>query len=397
MAAVARPAIAQSPPALGARAAVVFAPATGQTLLGVNPDRELPMASTTKLMTALVVLQHVQDLDDVFTYPDYHQAATDSQIGLLPGVRMTVHDLIIAMMLPSADDAAQDLADNVGHGSVARFVAMMNAEARRLGLHHTHYSTPIGLDTPGNYSSASDLAHLADYDLTHFPFLARVVDMPSASLATGPDHDVTNLNDLVRDYPWIDGVKTGHTSGAGYVLVASGERHGMRLITAVLGTDSSAARDSASLAALDYGFRNFSSRTPLRAQEVVARPAVKDRPGLHVPVRAARSFTRIFAHSARVRVRVDVPRRLAGPLPAGSVVGSAVVMSGGRTLDRVPVVLDRRLAAVSRLTLAARFVTQTWMLVVIIVVAALLLAALGVRAARGTPDPPTRRPRRARA
>jgi serine-type D-Ala-D-Ala carboxypeptidase (penicillin-binding protein 5/6) len=382
LAAAAGPALAQSPPRLAVSAAAVYAPATGQTLLGVNADRELPMASTTKLMTALVVLQHVHDLSDVFTYPDYHQAASDSQIGLLPGDRMTVHDLVIAMMLPSADDAAEDLAFNVGRGSVARFVGMMNAEAKRLGLRHTHYSTPIGLDTPGNFTSASDLVHLADYDLTQFPFLAKVVDMPSATLATGPEREVTNLNDLVRDYPWIDGVKTGHTSGAGYVLVASGHRHGMRLISAVLGTDSSAARDVNSLAALDYGFDDFRTRTPIRAQQVVARPAVKDRPGLHVPVRAARSFTRILARSTHVRVRVTVPRRLAGPLPAGSVVGTAAVLAGGRVLDKVPVVLERRLRAVSRLTLAARFATRTGTLVAIIAVAALALAGLVVRSVR---------------
>jgi D-alanyl-D-alanine carboxypeptidase (penicillin-binding protein 5/6) len=382
LAGAAGPALAQPAPHLSVSAAAVYAPATGQTLLGVNAERELPMASTTKLMTALVVLQHVHNLSDVFTYPDYHQASTDSQIGLLPGDRMTVHDLVIAMMLPSADDAAEDLAFNVGHGSVSRFVAMMNAQARHLGLHHTHYSTPIGLDTPGNYTTASDLARLASYDLTQFPFLAHVVDMPSATLATGPVREVTNLNDLVRDYPWIDGVKTGHTSGAGYVLVASGHRHGMTLISAVLGTDSSAARDANSLAALDYGFDNFSTRTPLHAQQVVARPAVKDRPGLHVPVRAARSFTRILARSARVRVAVNVPRRLAGPLPAGTVVGTAVVLADGRALDKVPVVLERRLRAVSRLTLAARFVTKTGTLVAIIAAAALLLSGLALRAVR---------------
>ena len=84
---------------------------------------------------------------------------------------MSVHDLLLALMLPSADDAAEDLAYNVGHGSVGRFVAMMNAEARELGLSHTHYSTPIGLDTPGNYSTAGDLVKLASYDLTHSAFL----------------------------------------------------------------------------------------------------------------------------------------------------------------------------------------------------------------------------------
>src|SRR6201999_4620723 len=103
-----------------------------------------------KLMTALVVLEHVHKLSTVFTQNDYTAASVDSQIGLEPGERMSVHDLLLAMMLPSADDAAEDLAYNVGHGSVARFVAMMNARARELHLTHTHYTTPIGLDTPGN-------------------------------------------------------------------------------------------------------------------------------------------------------------------------------------------------------------------------------------------------------
>lgn len=375
-------ALAQAPPHLTVRAAALYAPQTRQMLLGVDANRRLAIASTTKLMTAIVVLEHVHDLDAVYTYPDYHQAATDSQIGLRPGDRMTVHDLLVAMMLPSADDAAEDLADNVGHGSVARFVAMMNAKARQLGLTHTHYSTPIGLDTPGNYSSASDLARLAEYDLTHSRFFARVVAMPSATLATGPVREVTNLNELVAQHPWIDGVKTGHTSQAGYVLVASGHRDGMRLITAVLGTDSPASRDANSMALLDYGYANFRRWTPIRAGEVIARPTVTDRPGLRVPVRAGRTLTRILARSSVVHVRVRVPRRLAGPLPAGAVVGTAAVFDGRRSLASVPVVLGRRLPAVSRLTLAARFVTQPWMLAIIVVAALALLAGSRRRAGR---------------
>src|SRR5207302_6492231 len=124
------------------------------------------IASTTKLMTALLTIEHA-GLEQVFTEPNYYPAAVDSQIGLRPGERMTVHDLMIALLLPSADDAAENLAYNVGHGSVARFVAMMNARARQLHLTRTHYSTPIGLDTPGNYSSAGDLVRLAAYVLRH--------------------------------------------------------------------------------------------------------------------------------------------------------------------------------------------------------------------------------------
>ena len=111
----------------------------------------------------------------MFADPNYHPAAEDSQIGLEPGERMSVHDLLRAMLLPSADDAAVDLAYNVGHGSVSRFLGMMNARASQLGLTHTHYTTPSGLDTPGNYSSATDLVDLARYLLQTQPFFKAVV------------------------------------------------------------------------------------------------------------------------------------------------------------------------------------------------------------------------------
>ena len=156
-------ALAIAPPQLSSRAAILVDADSGQTLFGQNPNGRRAIASTTKLMTALITLEHVHHLGRMFTQNDYVSATEDSQIGLVPGERMSVHDLMLAMLLPSADDAAEDLAYNVGRGSVARFVGMMNAKARELDLTHTHYSTPIGLDTPGNYSSASDLAKLARY------------------------------------------------------------------------------------------------------------------------------------------------------------------------------------------------------------------------------------------
>jgi D-alanyl-D-alanine carboxypeptidase (penicillin-binding protein 5/6) len=367
---------AAAAPSLAVGSAALYAPATGQMLYGDALNRESAIASTTKLMTALIVLEHVHRLGTVFTDPDYFPASSDSQIGLQPGDRMTVHDLLIAMMLPSADDAAEDLAYNVGHGSVARFVGMMNARARQLGLTHTHYTTPIGLDTAGNYSTAADLVKLADYDLTHSRFFARVVALPSAELRTGPVRYVVNRNDLVGRYRWINGVKTGHTADAGYVLVASGHRDAMTLISAVLGTDSEAARDDNTLALLDYGFANFRSQTPVHAGEVMARPTVKDSPGKHAVVRAARGFTRILARSERVRIRVEVPRQLAGPLPGQSIVGTALVLADGRVLARVPLVLGRALPAVSGLTIAVRFVTKPLML--LFLVALLLLATTTV-------------------
>jgi serine-type D-Ala-D-Ala carboxypeptidase (penicillin-binding protein 5/6) len=369
---------ARAAPHLSVRSAALFAPRTGQLLYGEAINRESAIASTTKLMTALIVLEHVRHLGTVFTQPDYISAPTDSQIGLRPGERMTVHDLLIALMLPSADDAAQDLAYNVGHGSVSRFVGMMNAKARRLGLKHTHYATPIGLDTPGNYSSAADLVKLASYDLTHSKFFTRIVDLPNAALKSGPEHDVTNRNDLVAQIRWINGVKTGHTLDAGYVLVASGHRDGMTLISAVLGTDSESSRDANTMALLDYGFANFRPRTPVHAAEIMARPTVRHSPGKRAIVRAARGFTRIFARSDRVRVRVQAPRQLTGPLPGQSIVGTAVVLDNGRAVARIPLVLGKALPAVSGLIIATRFVTKPVMILIIVTAALLFLSLIGL-------------------
>jgi serine-type D-Ala-D-Ala carboxypeptidase (penicillin-binding protein 5/6) len=368
-----------TPPDLHVSGASLIVERSGQQLYGVDANSELAIASTTKIMTALVTLQHVKHLDTVFTQNDWYPAAADSQLGLLPGDRMTVHDLLEAMLLPSADDAAEDLAYNVGGGSVARFVGMMNAEARKLGLDHTHYSTPIGLDTPGNYSSPLDLVHLAAYVLRTQPFFRRAVDRPTVALATGPVRTVVNRNDLVARFPWINGVKTGHTADAGYVLVASGRRHGMTLVGAVLGTPSEAARDQNALALLEYGFDAFRTVRPVQAGEVLARPTVRDATGTRATVVAGGSFTRIVKRTDRVQTRVRVPSRLAGPLPRHAIVGQVAVLIDGRTVDRIPLLLTRALPAISPLTLAGRFLTGAPALLSL---GALVAIALAVTARR---------------
>jgi D-alanyl-D-alanine carboxypeptidase (penicillin-binding protein 5/6) len=370
------------PPTLSVRDAILIEENTGQKLYAINPYHSVPIASTTKLMTALITLEHVRHLDRVFTAPNYYAAPGDSQIGLRPGDRMTVHDLLLALMLPSADDAAEDLAYNVGHGSVARFIAMMNARARELGLTHTHYSTPIGLDTPGNYSSASDLVKLATYELTHNAFFRRIVAEPSAVIDTGPTQHIVNRNDLVARYHWINGVKTGHTNGAGYVLVGSATRDGMTLLSAVLGTSSEAARDANTLALLNYGFANFRLKTPVRTGEVLARPTVKDRPGVHAEVIAASTFTRVIENRAPVTLDVVVPHQLAGPLKRHAFVGYVLVRAGTRTVARIKLLLAHRLLPVSSLTLAARFITRPFTLLVVLVLVGLVAGLIVRRRAR---------------
>lgn len=375
LAAPASAATPAAPPKLPAKAAILTVLNTGQQLYGLNPTQELPIASTTKLMTALQTLEHAS-LGQVFTEPDYHFAADDSQIYLAPGERMSVHDLMTAMLLPSADDAAEDLAYNVGGHSVVRFIAMMNQGARALGLTHTHYSTPIGLDTPGNYSSASDLVKLGGYLLEHYPFFAHTVALPAATLKTG-NHPryVVNRNDLVARIPWIHGVKTGHTSKAGYVLVGEGIKDGMTLMSAVLGTPSEAARDSSTLSLLDWGYSNFRLAKPLAANQVVARPTANGYSDQHAAVVAARSFSWAVPQAGHLRVELRFQHNVNGPLKRHATVGTATVFDGSKPVGHVRLLLDRSLPGLSALTQAARFVTRPITLVVLIVV---LAAAAGL-------------------
>ncbi|MBV9050702.1 MAG: D-alanyl-D-alanine carboxypeptidase [Solirubrobacterales bacterium] len=380
---ISAPALARAGPALSVRAAALIDERTGQPLYLKAASSELPIASTTKLMTALLTLEEVPRLTRIFTQNDYYPAAADSQIGLVPGERMSVHDLLLALLLPSADDAAEDLAYNVGGRSVDRFVAMMNARARELGLAHTHYATPSGLDTPGNYSSASDLVTLARYELQHEPFFRRVVALRSATLRTGRYvRHVSNRNTLLGRVPWVNGVKTGHTSDAGYVLVGAGTRDGMTLVSAVLGTSSEATRDSNTLALLGYGFASFHLVHPVQAGEVLARPSVRDDPGRHAIAIAARGFAAVTTRDARVHVQVEVPAQLAGPQKRYTVVGTALVSADGHALGRIRLVLAQALPAVSPLTQVGRFIMRPFTLVPLALMLAAAAAVIVRRRAR---------------
>ena len=174
---------AEAPPAVpGARAAIVIDARDGTVMFAKHPDAERAIASTTKLMTALLALEQARP-SDVFTAPAYNAMPAESRINLREGEQMTVHDLLEALLLESANDAAETLAEGVS-GSREAFVEEMNARAADLGLEHTSYANPIGLDEAGNYSSARDLANLARV-LLRRPRFARIVDMPEAELESG--------------------------------------------------------------------------------------------------------------------------------------------------------------------------------------------------------------------
>ncbi len=375
---------ALAPPTPDATAAILVDADTGQVLWGAHAHTREAIASTTKLMTALITLERAR-LTDVFTEPQYYPAPVDSQIGLVPGERMTVHDLMLALLLPSADDAAEDLAYNIGQGSVARFIGMMNARARQLGLSETHYSTPIGLDTPGNYSTAFDLAKLARYVMATEPFFRRAVALPGAVLNSGSHRrTLINLNDLVRRFTWINGVKTGHTSQAGYVLVASASSNGLHLISVVLGTPSSAERDASTRAVLRYGIAGFVDMAPVRAGQVITHLRLRDRTGAPAPVVAAAGFRRVFARGTVLRTRVLLRPKLAGPLPYHARVGTLLVTADGRVIDRIPLLLAHAIPAPPRALLARLVGPITLVVALMLVLGALVMSGFGRRRTRAS-------------
>jgi D-alanyl-D-alanine carboxypeptidase (penicillin-binding protein 5/6) len=339
-------ALAQSAPQLrGARAAIVLEASTGQIAYQRDAHDRRSIASTTKMMTALVTLERA-DLDDVIRASSYRPAPIESQIGLRPGERMTVRDLLRGLLLASGNDAAMALAVGVS-GSRGAFVRQMNQQADALGLDDTHFANPIGLDEEGNYSTAADLAHLA-VALRREPFARETMDRPRATLQTGARRRaILNRNTLVRTVDDVDGVKTGHTQGAGYVLVGSATRDGITVVSVVMGEPSESLRDADSLTLLRYGLASFRRVTGLRKGTVLARPKLAFRDE-HVELVAAKDVRRIAHRGQRFTVHVEsVPSELRGPIPKGARIGTAVVRLGGRVVERVPLLTASAVAEAS--------------------------------------------------
>jgi D-alanyl-D-alanine carboxypeptidase (penicillin-binding protein 5/6) len=342
---------APAPPQVPATAWILVDAGDGKRLASAEPTSSLPIASTTKLMTAYLALRDLP-LQRRLVAPPYHPIPGESLLGLEAGERMSVRDLLYGLLLPSGNDAAVTLADGVA-GSVPAFVAEMNRAAGRLGLRDTSYSNPIGLDQPGNYSSPRDLVKLT-LDLRRDRLFRRIVDTPQKTLRTGNSpRTVVNRNDLVGRVPWVNGVKTGYTPDAGNVLVGSGTRKGVTLLSVVMGAPTETARDDDTLALLRYGFSLYRRETPVQKGERLAGPTVRGRDD-SLPLVAARSVQVTARRGQSVRVRVDAPRDVLGPIPRGRRLGAAVVTVDGEVAGRAPLLSKRAALAPASRSLVSR-------------------------------------------
>ncbi len=336
--ALAAPVLA-APPHVTGRAFVVENGATGEVLAARNAAARVPIASITKLMTVLLTLERTKP-SDVVTVSPGAAAVGESTIELRAGERLTVRDLLEGALIQSANDAADALADYVGHGSESRFVALMNQRARQLGLRETHYVRPDGLDAPGHVSSAHDVTLLARM-LMHHRIVRQIVRQRSAAIAGG--RTLHTWNDLLSSYPGLFGVKTGHTAEAGWNEVAAARRGPLTIYATLLGSPDRSERNVDLVKLLDWGFSRY------RPAAVAVKGRVYGRAELgygHEPVAL------VAAASLRPWLRVDFPvvRRVIAarsarlPVTRGEPLGQVRVYQRGRLVGAVPLVAGRSVA-----------------------------------------------------
>jgi serine-type D-Ala-D-Ala carboxypeptidase (penicillin-binding protein 5/6) len=329
-------------PQLDARAWAVVDARTGDVLASHAVSRRLPIASTTKLMTAYVAL-HELPLHKVVRAQPYDPIYGESLLELRPGQRISVRDLLYGLILRSGNDAAYDLAAAAA-GSEARFVRQMNRHAAALGLADTHYANPIGLDQRGNYSSAGDLTALGRR-LLRIPAFAKIAASRTAVLRSlRPPRRITTLDDLLLRVPWANGIKTGHTFGAAYVLVGAGKRKGVQLVSAIIGAPTETERDLGTLRLLNYGFSLYRRRVPIRAGSDLAEPSIRFSGG-KLPLRAGRSVTVGVRRGQRLGVSVRAPHEVEGPIARNAVLGRATVLVDGLHAGSVPLRAARSIPA----------------------------------------------------
>jgi serine-type D-Ala-D-Ala carboxypeptidase (penicillin-binding protein 5/6) len=323
-------------PAVSARAFLVVNPATGEVLAQKHAWARVPIASITKLMTVLVALDHAEWNDVVRVRADAAQVG-ESTVNLRAGELITVGDLVKAALIQSANDAADALADYVGNGSEAAFIKLMNAKAAELGLTRTHFTRPDGLDARDHYSTAFDVTRLAETSM-RIPQIRAVVRLRTASISGG--RRLHTWNDLLGVFHGLYGVKTGHTSGAGWCEVAAVRRGGVTLYTTVLGSPTRSQRNTDLASLLRWGVSRYRPVWVVQPKRVYLSAAVgygKDA----VPIVAAKGVARAVRIDRPLVERIVAPAALHLPVVRGQRVGEVRVFSGKRLVARRALVAQR--------------------------------------------------------
>lgn len=334
---------------LPCQAAILIDEDTGTVLYEKNADEQRPIASITKVMTLLLTFEALEagkiTLDDFVPVSEHAYGMGGSQIWLEPGEQMTLNDMLKAICISSANDAAVAVGEYVG-GSEDAFVAMMNERAATLGMNGTHFENACGLDEAGHLSTARDVATMSREMLLHHTEVEDYCMIWMDSLRDGQTQ-LVNTNKLLKSYQGITGLKTGTTGKAGVCISASAQRDGLRLIAVVLGAASSQDRFDAATTLLDYGFARYESveiplpddmpqSMPVERGEVETVELSYTAPGRYLMPRGAQ---------AQLSCQVELPAGLTAPLTKGQQVGTFKIYNGEQELSSTPIVAAGDVAA----------------------------------------------------
>jgi D-alanyl-D-alanine carboxypeptidase (penicillin-binding protein 5/6) len=329
------------PPQLKARSFIVIDHESGRVLAALEPDSRQEPASLTKLMTAYAVFKALKEgrlkTGDLVTISEHAWKQEGSRMFVEVGKQVSVNDLIQGMIVQSGNDATVALAEKVG-GNEPTFVQMMNTYAKQLGMSGSHFTNSAGMPDPEHYMTARDAATLASALIHEFP---EYYKWYSQREFVWNGITQQNRNGLLWRDATVDGVKTGHTESAGYCLIASARRDGMRLVSVVLGTDSMRAREDASEALLNYGFNFFESKRIYAAGQPLTRTRVwkgkLDEVGL--VLKRDLYVTSQRGVVSNVKADFELPETVVAPLPANRPVGKARIVVDGKpvaTYDLYP-------------------------------------------------------------
>ncbi len=312
---------------VSARSAILYEPETGTVLYSKDSETQREIASTTKIMTAVVTLENAE-FSDIVSVHKSCVGIEGTSMYLRENEKLSVSDLLYGLLLRSGNDAAVTLAYHVGSGDVSRFVDMMNATAARIGMKNTTFMNPNGLPADGHVSTAYDMAVLTAYAM-RIPEFAEIVSTKEKTVA---GRLLTNHNKLLRMYDGANGVKTGYTKAAGRCLVSSAERNGMSLIAVTL----SAPDDwDDHTALLNFGFNNFSVYKSPKAGEVIAEVAVvggENTRTVSAVLAGEVSLIEKKAENSRVEQEIYLPRFLYAPVTRGDIIGEIRYVKDGEVI-----------------------------------------------------------------
>lgn len=318
---------------ISAKSAVLVERSTGRVLFEYEADTPVPPASITKIMTLLLVMEAIESgrltMETEITASEHACSMGGSQIWLEPGEVFTVHELLKASAIASANDACVALAEAVS-GTEEAFVELMNQRAAELGMENTVFKNCTGLDAEGHVSTARDIAKMSAALLSHEK-IKEYSTVWMDSLRNG-ETELTNTNKLVRFYKGCTGLKTGSTDGAGCCLAASAERGGMELISVTLGSPNTDERFAAGRKLLDYGFANFAVASPKPPEEELHEiPVVHGTLDSVMPVfDAPETYLLPKGQESLIEQEVTLPENLEAPIEKGQVIGRVkVTLNGG--------------------------------------------------------------------